>query len=314
MTVSRALSGSDKVSPEIRKKIVARAAELGYVRSAAAATIRGSGSRLVGLVVPNIMNEFYAAFASLVSLGCEREGVYVSVQISNDNPYTELQAVRRLREQDAQLIIIVPTPEMLEETAVHLKHSNVVNFVRTHPLVSDRNRLLVSDTESISEAVDHLVRKGHRSIAYVGGRPISSSGRMRLAAFESALQSHDIEIPDEWIITGEPLFGTGSQAVQTFRNCESKPSALICGGLEISNGALEACLRLDMRMPDDIAFVGFGDPSFYRWIQGGITTISLPTRSMAEAVTDYVTFYMKDPDTEFSSRSFPARLIIRNSA
>ena len=90
------------------------------------------------------------------------------------------------------------------------------------------------------------------------------------------------------------------------------PGALVCGGFEISNGALEACLERGMQFPDGLAFVGYGDPPAYKWIAGGITTISLSTDDIAQrAVAMILDSAGGQPQT--TSRS-PTALILRKSA
>lgn len=88
----------------------------------------------------------------------------------------------------------------------------------------------------------------------------------------------------------------------------------VCGGFEISNGALDACLRAGVSMPDDVAFVGFGDPSFYRWIQGGVTTIALPIDELAQQALELLSPEKGAADAEARDCAFEAELVYRATA
>lgn len=87
-------------------------------------------------------------------------------------------------------------------------------------------------------------------------------------------------------------------------------TALVCGGFEISNAALDACLEKGMRFPRDMAFVGFGDPRAYRWINDGISTISLPVRAMAQWAVAMVLRPDSDP---VQTKIFETQFIERHS-
>ena len=102
MTVSRALSGHPSVRRETREAIVKRAAELGYTRNAAARAMRGDGTQIVGLLLPNILNEFYARFANSLALACEEGGYHLIIHLTNDDALVERQSLGRLREVQAE--------------------------------------------------------------------------------------------------------------------------------------------------------------------------------------------------------------------
>jgi DNA-binding LacI/PurR family transcriptional regulator len=115
----------------------------------------------------------------------------------------------------------------------------------------------------------------------------------------------------ELIQTGAPSFDVGRASLDAVLD-KAKPTALICGGSEVSNGALDAALRRGLRLGDDFAFVGYGNPAFYEWIAGGVSTISLPLDIL---VND--TMALIDPDAEFTDTSttvtHKAELVLRCS-
>lgn len=311
MTVSRALSNHPNVRSETREIVQKRASELGYVRSVAATAMRGDGTRIVGLLLPNIVNEFYARFANALALQCEENNLHLITHLTNDDETRERLSLQKLRELQADAVILVPAPGQVPLEERYLQDMRVVQLIRTKDIGRQYSQLTVKDTDSIAEAVDHLAEKGHRYIGYIGAHEVLSSGRQRLAAFTSALKRNELDPRADLIRTDAPSFEMGFNNTNTILDSSSNVTALVCGGFEISNGALDACLRRDVKMPDDLAFVGYGDPSFYQWIQGGITTITLPVEDLA---TQAVELLLPSTDIQMSEKfSYPTSLQIRHS-
>jgi DNA-binding LacI/PurR family transcriptional regulator len=313
MTVSRALSDSSNVKRETRELVRRRAAELGYVKSAAATAMRGDGTRIVGLIVPNLVNEFYARFANTLALLCEDNDLHLITHLTNDDPERELIALRKLRELDASAFVTVPAPDDGAANARLYQGMHMVQFIRKRTLPFASDTLSVQDTGAIKDAVNHLAAKGHERISYLGAHAALSSGRQRQAAFIEAMVANGLAVVPTLIQTASPSFDMGAACAQAVISGEVEATAVVCGGFEISNGALDACLRAGVSMPDDVAFVGYGDPSFYRWIQGGVTTIALPIDELAQQALELLS-PAKGEDTKARDCVFEAELVYRSTA
>lgn len=311
ITVSRALTNNPNVRKETREKIQKRAAELGYVKSAAATAIRGDGTRIVGLLVPNLVNEFYARFANSLALLCEDNDLHLITHITNDDPIREQLTLKKLRELQASAVILVPAPSSQMHDERLFQGMKTVQFIRTQPLTFETDSIVVRDAASIKDAVCHLAKKGHEKIAFLGAHMALSSGRLRQAAFSEAMKENELEVTSELVQTCTPSFELGSDKAALIISGEVNATAVVCGGFEISNGALDACLKAGISLPDDLAFVGYGDPSFYRWIQGGVTTISLPIDALADKALELMLPSPKPSDSD--SYAFEANLILRST-
>jgi len=311
MTVSRALSGHPNVRADLRRSIRDRAAALGYVRSAAASVMRGDGARVVGLLLPGLVNEFYARFADAFGRCCEDLELHLTIHLTNDDAERERLSIRRLRELEGAVVVMVPTPGVDGSLDLIPANMRVIHLIRQRSRPRRASSLLVDDGVSISEAVSHLVRTGHERIAYIGAGRTLSSGRERLRSYTKAMRAHGLDPDPALVRTGSPSFEMGrTNALSVVRG--TKPaSALVCGGFEISNGALDACLCAGLSLPEDLAFIGYGDPSFYRWIQGGISTVALPVDELARVAAS-----MLSPGNAASaprSNSLPTSLVLRGS-
>ncbi len=308
MTVSRALSGNPNVSAATRRLVQAHAAALGYVKSSAANAMRGSPTGIIGVLLPNIVNEFYARFANVLALLCADRNLDLVIHLTNDDALRERQSLLRLQALQAATVIMVPAPGLPGQAKSLPQATRIIYLIRTgtNP---EADRLLIDDAVSIAAAVDHLVVSGRRRIGFIGADASLSSGRARAGAFLQAMHRHGIAPDPGHFHTGAPGFGMARQTMDALLDAAHPPQAVICGGFEISNGALEACLHRGLRFPEDLAFVGYGDPPAYQWLGGGISTISLSADDLARRAIALI-----EGDTAQGNAASPTRLILRHSA
>lgn len=281
MTVSRALSDHPNVHKDKREAIKARARELGYVPNAAAKAMRGDGTKIVGLLLPNITNEFYARFANAMALACEANSLHLIIHLTNDDSALERQALERLREVQAMAVLMVPTPATSPHEQPSASGLNVIQLVRQRAIDGTSGTVLIDDHKAIRDAVVHLAQQGHRTIGFIGANNNLSSGKQRLAAFRAGLTAAGLSEDAALVHTGSPSFEMGRSCFGKLLNGQSA-TALVCGGVEISNGALSALMEQGPSSAKQLAFIGYGDPSYYRWIAGGISTIRLPIDALAQ--------------------------------
>ncbi len=309
MTVSRALSDNPNVRKDTRDAVLKRARELGYVKSAAAKAMRGDGTRIVGLLLPNITNEFYARFANALAKACEEQSLHLIIHLTDDNIIQERQSLDRLREIQAMAVIMVPAPG--GEGTETVSGMKVVQLIRQRTIEDRAAAILIDDHEAICAAVRHLADEGHQSIGYIGGGQDLSSGRQRLTAYRDGLRRAGISENADLVLTGVPSFDMGRKCAEQLLD-GGQATALICGGVEISNGALSALMDRGQQPGKDFAFIGYGDPAYYSWIGGGVSTVQLPVELLAEQaikVLDDASNTSKDQPEDI--RRFEANLAIR---
>ncbi|MDW4499733.1 LacI family DNA-binding transcriptional regulator [Sulfitobacter sp. D35] len=307
MTVSRALSGHPNVQQSTRDAVVRRAEELGYVRSAAASAMRGDPSSIVGLLIPNITNDFYARFANTLAETCEAHGLQLIIHLTKDDYEAERLATLRLREVQARTVVSVPTP--LPGTLPTAPESGLdtVQLIRDRPGADPAASVLVDDARALRDAVLHLHRQGHRRIAYLGAPETLSSGRQRLAAYRAGMRDAGLDPDPVLTLLEPPSIAMGDRLTCRLID-HTDASAVLCGGFEISNGALKAAMQREA-LGSRLAFVGYGDPEFYSWIRGGLTTIEVPVDELAIRTVDVITQPESAPRGQ--RHSFAAKLKVR---
>lgn len=308
MTVSRALSNHPNVLKETRERVQKRARELGYIKSAAAKAMRGGDTRIVGLLLPNIINEFYARFANTLALACEKESLQLIIHLTGDDVQAEAEALDRLREVQARGVVMVPAPGNSLYDADKLRALNVIHLIRHVDLGAPVPSILIDDSDAIGQAVAFHAANGNHNIAYIGADRALSSGLSRLTAFCDGMSAAGLEPQTELLKTAAPSSAAGHDLMRELLDAGTA-TAVVCGGVEMSNGALQALLGSGHALDRPIAFVGYGDATMYSWVGKGVTTIDLPVKELAEAAA---TTLSKDLHSHTgSSITFPARLICR---
>lgn len=308
MTVSRALSGHPNVQKETRDAIVSRARELGYVRNAAAKAMRGDGTGIVGLLLPNILNDFYARFANTMAQACEVRGRQLIIHLTNDEAEAEAKALERLCEVQAEAVVLVPVPDGNWPKGLLSSQPRVVHLIRQQAGDGPVPAVLVNDGPAIREGVRHLANQGHTKIGYIGADQKLSSGLLRLSAFREGLSQAGVSELPAAVRTGTPSFDLGHDSARELI-LSGDVSAIVCGGFEISNGALSALMATPGPASQEIAFIGYGDPSYYAWIQGGISTIRIPVDRMAHRAVELIVGPSKETPAEVES--YDAELVLR---
>ncbi len=305
MTVSRALAGHPNVQKTTREAVQKRARELGYVKSAAAKMMRGDATSIVGLLLPNIVNEFYARFANAMALACEARSHHLIIHITNDDRNTETLALERLREVQAECVVMVPAPNETGEPSRHLDKMRVIQLIRRAQVPGNTDAILINDREAIAEAVARLADEGHDHIAYVGGTSSLSSGRERLGAYKEGLDASGLRVDQRIIFTGAPSFEMGREAARTLLD-QAVATCVVCGGFEISNGVLSVLMERNLSPNQDFRFVGYGDPAFYSWVDGGVSTLQIPVEQLAESAAKRATEDVQLNNTQSGMLEFHA--------
>lgn len=308
MTVSRALSAHPHVNAETREMVFKRAREVGYVKNRAANAMRGDSTGIVGLLLPNIINEFYARFANELGLLCSDSGLDLLVTLTNDEPAREQAGLDRLLALQASSVILVPAPG--GEPRTQDGDTHFIELIRTR--CDDHSSLLVEDETAMRAAVHHLAARGCTRIGYIGAAASLSSGRRRQQAYQTAMSEAGLTIDSALVRTGDPGREFGMASMLDLLDSTNPPQGVLCGGFETSNGALEGCLTRNVRFPDDMAFVGYGDPELYRWLAGGVTTIRVAPDKLARGALSMV-IAGRDSAPESPPHAH-AELILRQSA
>ena len=259
-TVSLALRDSPLVAGDTRDKIKDYARQIGYIYNRRAASLRTSRSGIVGVVVHDIMNPFFAEI--LRSIETELDRSRQTFILSNH--YDQLDKQRNFLETLLQLgadgVIMSPaigTPAK----DIEMAQSNglPVVFVARHVDGVDAPVFRGDDTYGISLATNHLISLGHKCIAMVGGTDFTSTGRDRYEGYRHAMKLAGLEAKPEWRLEGPRTKQAGFEIAPQFLALKDKPTAAVCFNDLSAIGLMNGIARAGLVAGQDISVTGYDD-------------------------------------------------------
>lgn len=272
-TVSRALADHPKISAATKASVREAARSMGYVPNGTAQNMRTAHSPVIGLIVPDIQNDFYAATAKIVADAAAARGFQPALSITEDNPERELNDLRAFVVSRAAGVIITPTVSPKAETVALLKSIHAIQLIRQHAAM-EAEAVVIDERAATRAAAEHLINYGHRRIAYVGTTTDLSCGEDRLEGFHGAMR--DAGLDASLTAVGPPRVEFAHRAVHGMMGGAKPPSALIVGSSRLTVGALKALRGLGLSCPGDVSVVGYGDPDWFELIGEGLTTVAPP--------------------------------------
>ena len=282
-TVTRALAGHPRISAATVQRVREQAERMGYVADSAARAMRRGTSALVGLLVPDIQNSFYATMARIAAESCRRAGYQLVLSVTEDDPAIEAEHVRALVGARCAGVLIVPTEAPQAGTRSLLGGVPTVQLIRQAPgLAADC--FGVNDRQALMAATGHLLDLGHRRIGLLVGHAGLDTARARRAGFEAAFEARGL-VPDPTLIcAGTPRASHGREAAQALLARTDPPTALLAAGAALTEGMLDGVSAHLGGGKPAVSLLGFGETAAYRWWQGGgLSTIALPVAQIAEA-------------------------------
>ena len=281
-TIGRALADDPRISVTTKARVKATADSLGYVANAAAQIMRGGSSKLVGLVLPDIRNDFYATIAQALSACCDREGYRLALSITDDDRDVEARQVKELVGARVAGIIVVPTANPRRETLTMLHGLPKVQLLRNLPALA-ADWFGIDDEHCMEVGTRHLLDLGHHRIAYVGGEPSLTTGMARVSGFRAAFRASGVDPAMAAEELGPTTVAFGAQATARLLASSKKPTAMITGSVQVTLGVLETLREQRVLVPGQLSLVGFGDPPWFKWLGEGLTTLHMPIEELATA-------------------------------
>jgi LacI family transcriptional regulator len=284
-TVSRALNDHPQTSKSTKERVRLAAHQLGYIRHGPAQDMRRARSSLIGLIVPDVQNYFYATAAKVLAASCAAQSLQLVLAVSEDDPQLEYRHAMALREAQVAGIIVVPTARPDRRTIALLDGSLTVQFVRTSPRIRG-GAVVIDDALGTHQATAHLLRCGHTRLAFIGGPRSLSTGVSRLDGFERAVREAGLAPEAMAVELGPPRPAFGQEACARILQRNPRPSGIVLGSSELTLGALATLQAARLTIPKDLSLVAYGDPDWFRLWGPGITTVGLPVEQMSEIIAD----------------------------
>ncbi len=289
-TVSRVLSGTSTAVPiaeTTRKRVMETARELGYRPNPLARGLRGAPTMLLGVIVRDITDPFFAGAIEAASLEANKRGYNVVLGHAHQSAdeAEALWGILEARHCDALLFLgdLRDRPGLIEE----LQNTSIPVVALWHgsrdsgiPTVSVDNR------SGIAAVVDHLVGLGHERLAFAGPRGRLGDITERADAFMATVHGQDLPTPDEYRLDTTNDYRGACSAFDRLVSLAEPPTAIVAPTDVIAIGMLHAAHRRGLDVPRDVSVTGFDDIPFAAYSVPGLTTVRMPTEAMVLAAVD----------------------------
>lgn len=299
-TVSRALRHDNSVSAETTARVNNFAKEIGYQVNMNALQLRGSVKNTIAMVVPNIHHNFFSNIVSLVADLAFQKGFIVSIFQSNENYLQEKEIIKTLIRNNVAGVIASVSMETMNSD--HLKELNKyrIPLVLFDRVCSDINvpKVLVNNFEAVASAVELLLTRGFKKIAHLSGPNHINVFQNRQQGYLSTIKKHKLEYNKIVRINSAFTIEEGINAIENLFNENIKPDGLLCDSHFLTLGAIYKIGELNLKIPEDIGIVGFGDNPYVKTLNMGINFIIQPETAIANAVFELIIKRIEDFDFE----------------
>lgn len=310
-TASRALSGNATVAADLRARVAAAVAALGYRPNLAAQTLRTNRTDIIGLVLPDITNPFFAQLAKEIEAAASARGL--SVMLSNSLGDAALEAVRvtAILDRGPRGVIVVPSRD-----GIRVPRRAGIPCIALDRAIEGLPLVAIDNALSAALAADHLLGLGHRRLAYIAGPAATAVARDRERGFTARIAALARDLGPIEVARREGAFDYASGERLTRELLPEAPApalgrvtAIAAASDQQAIGVVRAARDLGVRVPEDLSVIGFDDIALADLIVPRLATIRQPVRVLAEAAIRRVL----DPEDGPSDDRFLGELVIRGS-
>ena len=291
-TVSLVLQGSASVKPATRDSVRQAMADIGYVYNRSAATLRSATSGLIGLVINDLRNPFFTEFAARFQMALAKNGFATVLANSDEDPEVQCQMISSLVEHGVSGIIISPAYGKEAETIELLQHAATptLQVFRALDAGGDVFPFLAPDYRHGGQlATQHLLSRGCKRIAFLGGldgRPVTQE---RMSGYLSEMARHGLE---PIVLTGEATRAYGKSMVAKLVDEHPDVTGVICFNDLVALGVLSAAVELNITVGQDLSVIGFDDIEDCRDSYPALSSVScdIPdfASSTAQTISDWI--------------------------
>ncbi len=309
-TVSRALSGHPDVNEKTRERIKQIAEELNYIPDPSARGLKGKSTKMIGLVVPDISNPFFAELALGVESLANESGYSIFLCNTNWEYEREKHYISVLNAKRVDGIII----SSVIENADHHKKSPVPLVYATEGPKQNGVYYIGIDNEcGALIAVEYLIKLGHKNIVYIGGSEKTSTNRERYKGYKKAMSKYCFTADANIKIFDSFSLESGYKAAMEILIGKSIPTAVFAVNDIVGLGVIQAIEEFGLKVPGDISVIGFDDISFSSLHRIKLTTVNQPKFEMGRMCTRLLLKLVNGQEVSERKNILKPDLIIRET-
>ena len=314
-TVSRALRNSPEIGQEMQMKVKELAKRLNYRPNPFAQSLRKEGPRIIGVVVPNLVTHFYAAVLDGIEDEARRAGYSVISSNSHESCEDEMRAIDNFVNLHVEGIIA-----SVSQNTTDYSHFEKVSKMGI-PLVFFGRTCLPDLFSSVTangdvaakKATQHLIETGSRRIAFLGGPNHLDMVKRRKHGYLEALRDNRIPIDRELVVCNRIDFDLVVEATKQLLQIENRPDAILAVNDTVTFAAFNAVKEMGLRIPEDVALIGFTDDQHARYVTPQMSAIEDQSYKMGCVAYDLLQKSISGDPNKYK-KIVPQKLVIRGTS
>jgi len=312
-TVSRALNHSDHpINPETKQRILDLARDLGYRPNQVARSLRTDRSPIIGVICDDITSAFTTAIVRGIQDRLKADGYFCIVINTDWDPVNEQRAIQDLAGHSIEGIIFAETSHPFANLELNVEDKKCVFVHRLFPK-GYAHSVVPDEIYGGRLAAEHLIQLGHQRVGYINGPNVYFSSEERLQGYKLALNDAGIPFDPALVEPGNFEVGRGYEAATKLLELAEPPTAVFAANDLMALGAIYAAQDKGLRIPDDLAIVGYDDQKIASLSRPTITTVTLPCFQMGQASAELLLALMQKDAAATEEITVKGELIIRES-
>ncbi len=313
-TVSKILNNSSYSSEKTRAKVMAAIKKLGYQPNHIARSMVQGKTKMIALVVPDIRNDFFTQVARGVEDIANKYDYRVILCNTDEDPEKQQNYLEMLRGRIVDGLIIAPAAD--DDRQLKKIDPRRLPFVFIDRVCStiQADAVVVDNRDGSYRAVGHLIRNGYRRIGIIAGKRDIFTGRERLRGYREALADNGIAVDEDLITDGRFTIEGGYLAMKVLLALAERPVAVFVSNYSMTIGALKALTESGLKIPQEMAVVGFDDSDWAEFFVPPLTVVRQPTYTMGTLAGEIL--FQRLFESEVSERKeifLRPELVIRKS-
>jgi LacI family transcriptional regulator len=315
MTVSKALRDEPDVSAATKLRIKSLAQQMGYVPDSSAQGLRNRTTKLFGLVIPSSTNPIFARVVFAIEERAHELGYDILLAHTHNLPAREEACIRRLLSRRVDGLFISPVYRFEAEARIYqevlARQIPTVLIGPPAPFCKSFVSVEIDEQAASHTATQHLLKLGHKRIAYLTGPPTAPWVHERFEGYRHALREAGLDVDDKLVFQAGSTIEDGTKAAVQMLNESCAATAVQAVNDLVAIGCADALLSKGWRIPEDISLVGFGNIMTAEYFRVPLTTIRQPKYQLGLAAVEAMMNLLKGQHVE--TKRLPAELIERKS-
>jgi LacI family transcriptional regulator len=316
--VSKAMHNDSRISDKTKQEVERVALELNYQPNHLASALRKGKSHLVGVIVPRTNSNFFSSVIEQMEAVLDKAGYNIIITQSNESFKKECKNIDTLLYTQVDGIIASMANETVDLSHYEKIKSNGIPLILFDRGENDLNvdYVGINDYDSSQIIVAHLVEKGCKRIAHIGGYRRTRIFNNRIKGYVDALKKHNLPIDDSLIIESSLTLEDGRNEMLKLLDLKDRPDAVYVASDYAALGALQVLNENNIKVPNDIRLVGFGNEPFTSLVSPSITSIAQHSKEIGRIAAERFLNLVSQDDLKQSLNKIilDAELIVRDSS